>query len=82
MRATQHTSNNDVLQAPPGASVEECRPLAITRVVYGDGTPGVWSYWEPTAAEMFAIKGGAKIKICFLGHTHPPVAVMVDGIDD
>jgi hypothetical protein len=80
MTPTQHPSNNDVLRAPPGATVDECRPLAITRVQYDNGTPGVWSFWRPSEAERAAIASGALIQLCALGHTHPPVAVMVDGV--
>lgn len=80
MRSTQHPSNNDVLAAPPGSTVEECRPLAITRVVYEDGTPGVMSFWEPTDTERQAIAAGAPVCLIALGRTHPPVTLCVDGV--
>lgn len=82
MRPTQHPSNNDVLGAPPGASVEECRPLAITRVQFSNGVPGVWSFWAPSEAERAAIAAGAMVRLSALGHTHPPVAIGVDGVED
>lgn len=81
MRPTQHPSNNDVLRSPPGMTVEECRPLAITRVKYGDGTPAVWSFWQPTDAERAAIAGGAAIRFEAIGHTHPPILLSVDGVE-
>lgn len=82
MRPTQHHSNNDVLRSPPGVSVDECRPLAITRVQYTNGIPGVWSYWEPSEAERKAIAAGALVRISAWGVTHPPIAVGVDGIEE
>jgi hypothetical protein len=81
MKPTQHQSNNDVLRAPTGATVEECRPLAITRVQYGNGTNGVWSYWRPSEAERAAIASGALVQMCAMGQTHPPVYIGVDGVE-
>lgn len=80
MKATQHLSNNDVLRAPPGVPLEVCKPLAITRIQYTDGTPGVRSYWIPTPLERRAIADGAMVCLEFQGVTHPPVLPMVDGI--
>lgn len=80
MRATQHPSNNDVLRAPPGSSVDECRPLAITRVQYEGGAPGVWSYWRPNDTERAAIAAGADVCLMCMGRTHPPVLLAVDGV--
>lgn len=82
MRPTQHISNNDVLRAPPGMSNEECRPLAITRVKYSDGTPAVQSYWQPTDAEKAAIAAGAAVCFTAIGFTHPPIHIGVDGVQD
>ena len=82
MRPTQHPSNNDVLRSPPGMTVEECRPLAITRVQYSDGTPAVWSFWQPSQAERDAIAAGAVVRFEALGHTHPPVSLAVDGVEE
>lgn len=82
MRPTQHPSNNDVLRAPKGESVDRVRPLAITRVKYSDGTPAVASYWEPSPAERAAIAAGALIQLCVIGVTLPPVLICVDGVGD
>lgn len=82
MRRAQHPSNNAVLGAPPGMSHEQCTPLPITRVQYACGTPGVWSYWQPTAAERDAIAAGAAVRLGVLGVTHPPVHLGVDGVED
>lgn len=82
MRPTQHPSNNDLLRAPPGATVEECAPLAITRAAYPNGQKIVLSYWRPTEAERAAIAGGALIEFHAWGVTHPPVYIGVDGISD
>ncbi len=81
MRAAQHPSNNDVLRAPPGTPVEECRPLAITRVRYQGGMHGVWSFWRPSDAERAAIAAGADVCLMCMGQTHPPVLLAVDGIE-
>lgn len=82
MRPTQHPTNNDVLRAPPGVPIEECKPLAITRVKFEDGTPAVWSFWQPSEAERAAIADGAAIRLSAIGHTHPPVHVGVDGVEE
>lgn len=80
MRPTQHPSNNDVLRAPPGATVEQCRPLPITRVMYGDpGVPGVVSYWQPSAEQLRLLNAGRPVWLSVLGVTHPPMAIGVDG---
>lgn len=86
MRPTQHPSNNDVLRAPPGVAHADCKPLAITRVVYDNGPaglmPGVWSYWEPSPEERAAIAAGAKVRFSCWGTTHPPVSIGVDGVEE
>lgn len=81
MKFIQHPSNNAVLASPPGMTVEQCRPLPITRVEYGDGTPAVWSFWQPTEAERAAIAAGAPVRFEALGHTHPPILLSVDGVE-
>lgn len=81
MQPIQHRSNNDVLRAPLGVPVEECRPLAITRVKYGDGSHGVWSYWQPSEAERAAIAAGAAVRLEVVGGTHPPLWVGVDRVE-
>jgi hypothetical protein len=82
MRPTQHPSNNDVLAAPPGVPIEQCAPLAITRVTYSDGVPGVWSYWRLTDEERAAIAAGALVRVAAIGRTHPPLHLGVDGVEN
>ncbi len=81
MRPTQHPSNNDVLRAPSGMTMDECRPLAVTRVQYEGGGHGVWSFWQPSEAERAAIAAGAIICVAVMGSTHPPIALGVDGVE-
>lgn len=81
MHPTQHPSNNDVLRAPPGQTVEQCRPLAITRAKYEDGTPVVQSFWRPSDAERAALAAGASVCLQIVGLTHPPLWVGVDGVE-
>lgn len=80
MRVTQHPSNNDVLGAPAGSSIEECRPAPITRTLYADGTPSVSTYWQPTEAERAAIAAGAMVQVEVLGVTMPPMIVGAEGV--
>lgn len=82
MRPIQHPSNNDVLGAPKGVSIDECKALPITRVKYPNGMAGVWSYWQPSEAEKQAITNGAPVRFSCLGITHPPVSIGVDGIEE
>lgn len=79
MQRTQHPSNNAVLGAPPGMSIDQCSALPITRLVYSDGTPAVASFWKPTPDELERIKQGMAIRLTVLGHTHPPLLIEVDG---
>ena len=79
MRATQHRSNNDVLRAPPGSTIDECRALAITRIVYADGTPALTSYWQPSPNELRLLTEVRPVRIVVLGHTHPPISIGVKG---
>ena len=37
MNIHQHPTNNSVLAAPPGASIDQCRALPVTRLQYPDG---------------------------------------------
>lgn len=80
MRPTQHPSNNDVLGAPLGVPIDECKALPITRVRYDNGMPAVWSFWQPSDAERAAIAAGAPVMLSCWGMTHPPVALGVDGV--
>ena len=82
MKPIQHPSNNDVLGAPPGVSIEECRPLPITRVKFDNGIPAVWSFWQPSEAERERIAAGAPVRFSVYGLTHPPIHIGVDGVDE
>lgn len=80
MRPIQHPSSNDVLLPPPGATREECKPLFITRVRYEpSGQSGVISYWQPTPEQLALLNAGAPVWLSAWGHTHPPVAIGVEG---
>ena len=80
MRPTQHPSNNDVLAAPSGVDIDDCKALAITRVLFPPGMPGVRSYWQPSPEEAAAIAAGAPVCFTCWGMTHPPVHIGVDGV--
>jgi len=75
VRVTQHPSNNDVLAAPPGDTMEECRPAPITRTIYSDGTPSVATYWQPTEHERALLASGGIVRVEVLGQTMPPMIV-------
>lgn len=79
MNRHQHTSNNAVLGAPQGMSIDECNALPITRLRYSDGTDAVASYWKPTPQELELIASGMPIRLIVLGATHPPLILGVDG---
>lgn len=79
MRRTQHPSNNDVLGAPPGLTIDECNALPITRVVYENGVRAVASYWRPTREELKLLADGHYVRLMVLGDTHPPLLLGVDG---
>lgn len=79
MMRQQHRSNNDVLRAPAGMTIEECSALAVTRIQYEDGTPAVASYWLPTGEELARLNEGKPIALVVLGRTHPPLFLAVDG---
>lgn len=82
MKPVQHPSNNSVLAPPPGMTPEQCQPLPITRVMFTNGLPGVWSYWQPSEAERAAIAVGKPVRLSTIGNTHPPVSLGVDGVDE
>lgn len=81
MQHTQHPSNNDVLGAPLGVSLDECHALAITRVQYQNGMPAVRSYWRPNAAELEALQKGALVCLEVWGGAHAPLLLTVDGVN-
>lgn len=78
MNHIQHRSNNDVLGAPPGVTIDECRALPITRVKYPpNDIPAVVSFWKPTREELEAINRGEPIYLSIIGNTHAPVLLGV-----
>lgn len=79
MLRTQHPSNNAVLGAPPGASIEECGALPITRVRFEGGELGIVSFWRPTPAELALLQAGQPVRLCVMGTTHAPLSLGVDG---
>lgn len=79
MNFIQHKSNNAVLGAPSGVSIDECRALPITRVVFAGGDQACVSFWRPTAAELQLLRQGHPLRLCVMGTTHPPLSVGVDG---
>lgn len=79
MRRTQHPSNNDVLGAPPGLTIDECQSLPITRVEYENGVRAIASYWQPTHRELQLMILGKPVRILVMGDTHPPILLGVDG---
>lgn len=82
MNKTQHRSNNDVLGAPKGVSIEQCEALPITRVHFPDGSEAVVSYWTPTEVELERLKAGKAVALVIWGRTHAPLWVGVDGDDE
>lgn len=62
---------------PKGLTVEQCRPLPITRVVYPDGHEGVMSFWRPTNEEIAMLINGASICVIFAGNQHPPMRLAI-----
>mgnify|MGYP000724096069 CR=1 FL=1 len=81
MRHTQHKSNNVVLGAPSGMSIDECHALPVTRFAYPAGTRAAASYWLPNEQERALIAQGKPVCLVILGDLHPPVALGVDGDD-
>jgi hypothetical protein len=79
MQRSQHPSNNAVIGAPPGMTIDQCTALPITRVQYADGTKVMMSYWQPTEFERDLILSGRPVRLSILGNGHPPVLLGVDG---
>ena len=79
MNRHHHATNNDVLGAPPGVPIEECKALPITRVRWADGVDGVASFWLPSSEEMRLLNAGKAVRISVIGRTHPPIYIGVDG---
>lgn len=78
MRPIQHRTATRVLRAPPGVSIEECTPLAITDVTFPDGSHSVVSFWQPSPAELALLAAGKPVRLLAWGVTHPPVSVGVE----
>ena len=77
MELIQHPTNNDVLGAPPGVSIEDCTAAPITRVIQ-DGRHEVWTYWKPDAQELAALNAGKCVVLCVWGRTMAPALVAVE----
>lgn len=82
MNRIQHRSNNDVLGAPAGVSIEACNALPITRVAFREGDDAVVSFWAPTAAQIALIASGRPVRLCVWGVTHAPLSLGVEGDGD
>lgn len=71
------------LGAPPGWTPEtsgQVLGLPIRDEMNGD-VPCMVSAWEPTPEEVAAIAAGAKVYLRVLGVGHPPVMLMVEGVE-
>ena len=78
MNKTQHPTNNAVLAAPNGATIEECGALPITRVQFSDGSHACVSFWVPSREELRLLCAGYAVRLCVAGTTHPPLSLGVD----
>lgn len=78
MNKIQHPSNNLVLGAPPGMSIDECSALAVTRVQYKDGSIALRSYWKPSREELALLNKGFNVCLEILSESHPPVILSVE----
>ena len=76
MNRVQHISNNTVLAAPDGMSIDECTPLAVTVQSYSDGTVSISSYWKPDERELQLLNKGGLVKLETLGNAMPPVILI------
>lgn len=57
---------------------EPCCGLPIRDATTDEGTPVMWSAWEPTPDEISAIIAGSKVYLCVVGTQHPMVSVQAD----
>ena len=79
MERSQHRTNNAVLGAPAGATIEDCGALPITRVQFAEGGHACVSFWRPSATELELLAAGKPVRLCVMGTTHAPISVGVDG---
>ena len=79
MERTQHPTNNAVLGAPPGISIDNCGALPITRVLFTNGDQACVSFWRPSASELRLLNAGHSVRLCVMGTTHAPLSIGVDG---
>lgn len=77
MTPVQHTSCNAVLGAPRGIKIEECKALAIRRVLYEGGLAAVQSFWKPNAEELALLNAGHPVQLELWGVTMPPALLTV-----
>lgn len=77
MNKSQHPSNNHVLGAPSGFTIEQCSALAVTVTNYSDGTVGLKSFWRPTSEELDQLNAGAQVTLEILSESYPPVILGV-----
>ena len=78
MQRTQHPSNNAVIGAPKGMSIEECNALPVTIAKFDNGEPVIYSWWTPSAQELVLLNCGHAVRLAVLGNKQPPVAIDVD----
>lgn len=75
MRHFQHPTNNGVLGAPQGVSIEACNALPVTH--HGSTLPMVTSFWRPEPEELAALNAGGFVMVTLWGQTHAPLKVEV-----
>ncbi len=74
MIATAFDEENQVLDAPPGMTVDECEPLSVWRGNDVAGNPVVISCWKPTTEEWAEMRRTGRLWIIVHGHSMPPIA--------
>ena len=77
MNKIQTPQCNDVLGAPPGATIDECGALPIVRAQYENGQKVVASFWKPDVAELALLNAGEPVCLILWGVTMPPAHVGV-----
>lgn len=71
MKPIKTVNSNSILRAPEGS--ENVDDLAITRLVYEDGTHAVESCWQLSEEEFEIVKKTGKVYFLCIGQTHPPI---------